>query len=84
MEEEGANSATCHACRSYLPRFWQRRLYVGDAEQALAGGVDGEASKVAAYPAAVELFGNGGSGAGTAEAIEDESFFIGRCLNDSL
>ena len=33
--------------------------------------------EVAGDPAAVELFGDGGSGAGTAEAVEDEVAFIG-------
>lgn len=47
-----------------------------DAEQALAGGVDGEASEVAGNPAAVELFGDGGGGAGAAEAVEDEVTLI--------
>ena len=52
------------------------RLHAGDAEQALARGVDGEASEVAGDPAAVELFGDGGGGAGTAEAIENEVAFV--------
>lgn len=47
------------------------RLHAGDAEQALADGVNGEASEVASNPAAVELLGNGSGGAGAAEAVED-------------
>ena len=35
-------------------------LHVGDAEQAFAGGVDGEASEVAGDPTAVEFFCDGG------------------------
>ena len=45
----------------------------GDAEQTLAGGVDREASEVAGDPAAVELFGDGGSGAGTAKQSRTRS-----------
>ena len=40
-------------------------------EQALASGVDGETSEVAGNPAAVELFGDSGGGAGAAEGVED-------------
>ena len=48
-------------------------LYVGNAEQTLTGGMDGEASEVAGNPAAVELFGDGGRGAAADEAVEDRS-----------
>ena len=37
--------------------------------------MDGETSEVASNPAAVELFGDGGGGAGAAEAIENEVAF---------
>ena len=48
------------------------RLHAGDAEQALARGVDGESSQVTGNPAAVELFGDSSGCAGTAEAVEDD------------
>ena len=38
--------------------------------------MDGETSEIAGDPAAVELFGHGGGGAGTAEAVEDEVAFV--------
>jgi len=60
------------------------RFNVGDAEQALACSVDGEAAKVTGDPAAVELFGDGGGGAGTAEAIENEGTLVGRCFDNSI
>ncbi len=58
------------------------RLHVWDAEQALARGVDGEASKVAGYPAAIECFGDGRGGTGADETIKDEIAFIRRRLNE--
>src|SRR5205807_8800596 len=75
----------CHAWRSYLPRFWTTNGFTpGDAEQALAGGVDSEASQVAGNPAAVELFGHGGGGAGAAEAVEHEVAFVGGSPDDTI
>jgi hypothetical protein len=58
-------------------------LHVGDAEQALAGGVDGEASEIAGDPAAVELFGDGSGGAGAAEAVEHEGTFVAAQFHDA-
>ena len=46
--------------------------------------MDGEASEVAGNPAAVELFGDGGGGAGTAEAVEDEVAFVGGRVHDAF
>ncbi len=58
------NSAACHTCRSYLPRFWTTKgRTFGDRQQPLAGGVDGEAAQVAGDPAPVQLLGHGGGGA---------------------
>jgi hypothetical protein len=50
-------------------------LHIGDAEQALARGVDGEASEVAGDPAAVEFFGNGGGGAASNKAVQNQIVF---------
>jgi hypothetical protein len=52
------------------------RLHAGDAEEPLACRVDGESAEVACDPAAVELLGDGGGGAGAAEAVEDEVAFL--------
>ena len=60
------------------------RFNIGDSEQAFARGVDGEASKIAGNPTAVELFGDGGGGAGTAEAVEDDVAFVGGNLDDAV
>ena len=38
-----------------------------DGEEALAGGMNGEAAKIAGDPAAAKLFGGGGGRAGAAE-----------------
>ncbi len=58
------------------------RLHASDAEQALAGGVDGEASEVAGDPAAIELFGDGGGGAAAYEAIQHQTIRAGGGLDD--
>jgi hypothetical protein len=55
---------------------------VGDREQALAGSVDGEAAEVGGDPVATELLGDGGGGAGAAEAIEDEVAFVTARINN--
>jgi hypothetical protein len=53
------------------------RFHVRNAEQALARGVDGEASKVTSNPAAVEFFGDGGGGAGSDKAVKDKGVLAG-------
>ena len=58
------------------------RLHAGDAKEALAGRVDREASEVAGNPAAIELFGDGGGGAGTAEAVENYVVFVRGCIQN--
>jgi hypothetical protein len=47
------------------------RAHVWYLEEALAGGVDGEAAQVAGDPAAAKLLGDGGGGAGADESVED-------------
>src|SRR5262249_5288369 len=44
----------------------------GDLQEALAGGVDGEAAQVAGDPAAAELLGDGCCSPGAGETVEDE------------
>ena len=60
------------------------RFDVLDAEQTLAGGVDGEAPQVAGDPAAVQLFGHGRGGAAAAEAVQDQVVFVGGGSNDTF
>ena len=79
------NSAACQAWRSYLPRFWTTNgRTFGNAEQALAGGVDGEAAQVAGDPAAAELLGDGRVVPLPTEAIEDQVAFVGGGFDDAF
>jgi hypothetical protein len=54
------------------------------ADQALAGGVDGELAEIGGDPLAAQLFCNGGGGAGAAEEVGDEVAFLRRSFNKSL
>ena len=62
----------------------QERLDAFDVEQALAGGVDGEAAEVAGDPAAAELLGDRRRRAGAAEAVEDEVVVVGGGVDDAV
>src|SRR5262249_12339032 len=54
-----------------------------DGEEALVGGMDGEASEVAGDPAPSEFFGDGCCRAGTAEAVQHQIALIRRRLDDT-
>ncbi len=58
--------------------------HVGDVEQPLAGGVDGEAAQIAGDPAPVQLLSHGGGGSAADEAVEDEVVFVGGGADDAV
>ena len=55
-----------------------------DADQTLAGGVDGELAQVADDPFAAQLLGHSGGGAGAAEKVGDQVAFVGGGLDDAF
>ena len=63
----------CQYWRSYLPEVEHLEGFAAlDAEQPLAGDMDGPAAEVAANPASAELLGDGERSAGAAEEVSDE------------
>jgi len=59
----------------------KRALYL---DKAFAGGVNGELTEVGDDPLAVELFGDRGGGAGTAEEVGDDVVFVGAGFYDTF
>ena len=55
-----------------------------DADQAFAGGVDGEFAEVGDDPLAAQLFCHGGGGAGAAEEVSDQVAFVAGCLDNAF
>ena len=60
------------------------RPHVGDAEEPLARGEDGEAPQIADDPATIQLLGHRRRRAGAAETVEDEVGFVGRGFEDAF
>ncbi len=54
------------------------------ADQAFAGGVDGEFAEIGGDPFAAQFFRHRRRGAGAAEEVGDEVAFVGRGLDDAF
>ena len=64
--------------------FASRFTFTLDADQPLAGSMDGELAEIGGDPFAAELFGDGGCRTGAGKEVGDQIAFVATGFNDAL